>query len=36
MWLEEKEWEKWKGRSHEWVCSFVEKKKRKGKAKGSL
>jgi len=33
-WLEEKKWEKWKGRlprSHECACSFAEKEKRKGR-----
>jgi len=33
-WLDEKGWEKWKGRlpgSHKWTCSFAEKEKRKGR-----
>lgn len=38
-WLEEKGWNKLKGRlpcTHDWKCSFAERVKRKGRAKGGF
>lgn len=39
MWIDEKSWEKLKGRllnTHEWRCKYAVREKRKGRVKGSF